>query len=114
MDVMCMCPTPSKVVEPRLYGAQLNLHPVTVRACLLWYTSSPQSRFPWVFGQLKKQGWHVQVLLALVCWGVVWGVPGMVVAVPLTAGAKISIMHCEDDPLEMWRALEKLMEGKLH
>jgi hypothetical protein len=38
----------------------------------------------------------------------------MVVAVPLTAGAKISIMHCEDDPLEMWRALEKLMEGKLH
>eukprot|EP01047_Picozoa_sp_COSAG01_P128274 COSAG01_NODE_57615_length_311_cov_0.726415_1_plen_30_part_10 len=30
----------------------------------------------------------MQVLLALVCWGVVWGVPGMVVAVPLTAGAK--------------------------
>jgi len=46
------------VLEPKLMGASLNLHPITV-------------------------------LLALVFWGTLWGIPGMVLAAPVTAVIRI-------------------------
>ena len=56
----------------------------------------------------------VTVLLALCAWGVLWGVAGMVVAVPLTATLKITLAHGRrDDPLGLMGTLENLLEGRL-
>lgn len=48
------------VLEPRLMGRSLSLHPVVI-------------------------------LIALVFWGLIWGIPGMFLAVPITAVLKIVI-----------------------
>jgi AI-2 transport protein TqsA len=45
------------------------------------------------------------VLAALAVWGLVWGLPGMVLAVPLTVVAKIVLEH-----IEMTRPFAKLVE----
>lgn len=52
------------VIEPRLMGESLELHPVTV-------------------------------LLGLIFWGMLWGVPGMFLAAPLTAVIKIVLEQHE-------------------
>ena len=65
------------VLEPRLLGRALGLHPVTV-------------------------------LLGLLVWGSLWGVAGMVLAVPLTSVSKILL---ERQPsLRRWA---RWMEGDL-
>ena len=45
-------------VEPKILGDSLELHPITVMLCLIF-------------------------------WGLVWGIPGMLLAAPLTAALKI-------------------------
>ena len=50
----------------------------------------------------------VMVLLSLMVWGTLWGVPGLVLAVPLTAVLKIHLSHI-DHPLP--RLLLRLLEG---
>jgi predicted PurR-regulated permease PerM len=40
----------------------------------------------------------VVVLLSLMLWGTLWGVPGLVLAVPLTAVLRIHLAHV-DHPL---------------
>ncbi|MEE8452823.1 MAG: AI-2E family transporter [Thermoguttaceae bacterium] len=50
------------VIEPKLLGKGLELHPVTV-------------------------------LLALTFWGLLWGIVGMVLAVPITATIRIVLMR---------------------
>ncbi len=45
-------------IEPKLMGDSLELHPITVLLCLIF-------------------------------WGMIWGVPGMLLAAPMTAAAKL-------------------------
>jgi AI-2 transport protein TqsA len=65
------------VIEPRLMGRGLELHPVTV-------------------------------LLALAFWGVLWGVIGMMLAVPMAAVTRIVLSR-----FETTRALGDLMAGQI-
>ncbi len=52
------------IVEPRLMGGSLDLHPITI-------------------------------LLALIFWGMIWGVVGMFLAVPITAVVKLALERIE-------------------
>jgi AI-2 transport protein TqsA len=63
------------ILEPRLLGGGLGLHPVTI-------------------------------LLALSFWGLVWGIPGMFLAAPITAALRIVLMQ-----FEMLRPIGNLMAG---
>lgn len=65
------------VIEPKLMGEQLELHPITV-------------------------------LAALTFWGMLWGIPGMLLAVPLTAALRIIC-----DSIELTRPAARLMAGHL-
>ena len=69
--------TIGNVVEPRLMGRGLELHPVTV-------------------------------LLALAFWGLLWGVMGMVLAVPIVAVLKIVLSR-----LDTTRPIGELLAGQL-
>ncbi len=69
--------TIGNVIEPKLMGEGLDLHPVTV-------------------------------LLALIFWGLVWGVPGMLLATPITAVLRIVL-----DRIETTRPIGNLLAGKL-
>ena len=55
------------VLEPKLMGEGLDLHPLTV-------------------------------LIALIFWGLVWGVPGMLLATPITAVLRIVLDRIEINP----------------
>ncbi|MBX3178230.1 MAG: AI-2E family transporter [Candidatus Hydrogenedentes bacterium] len=65
------------VLEPKIMGNTLGLHPVVI-------------------------------LMALIFWGVLWGFSGMLLAVPMTAVAKIIL-----ERIEVTRPFAKLMEGRL-
>ena len=65
------------VVEPKLMGQALDLHPVTT-------------------------------LLALMFWGLIWGVPGMFLAVPLTAILKSILSE-----IETTKPWAELMAGRV-
>lgn len=65
------------IMEPRLFGQQLELHPIVV-------------------------------LIALAFWSVLWGVPGMVLSVPLMAVTRII---CSDLEHPYARVAVQLMEG---
>ena len=65
------------VLEPKMMGTSLDLHPITV-------------------------------LLSLIFWGMLWGVPGMVLAAPITAVLKIIL-----DRIETTRPVGALLAGKL-
>jgi AI-2 transport protein TqsA len=65
------------VIEPKVMGDTLGLHPVVL-------------------------------LMALVFWGVLWGLPGVLLAAPMTAIAKIVF-----ERIEVTRPLAHVMEGRL-
>ncbi|NUM89319.1 MAG: AI-2E family transporter [Bdellovibrionales bacterium] len=65
------------VLEPKLMGKGLDLHPITV-------------------------------LISLMFWGLIWGIAGMFLAVPITAALKI-IFH----RIELTRGLSDLMAGRV-
>ena len=65
------------VVEPRVMGEGLDLHPVTV-------------------------------LLALIFWGLVWGMTGMLLATPITAVLRIIL-----DRISATRPVAELLAGRL-
>ena len=65
------------MIEPKLLGDSLELHPITV-------------------------------LLSLVFWGMLWGIPGMLLAAPITAVLKILFEN-----LEITSPFAKLLAGKL-
>ena len=65
------------VMEPKLIGESMDLHPVTVMG-------------------------------SLVFWGLVWGLPGMFLAVPITATVKIVLHH-----MKVTRALSEILAGRL-
>lgn len=69
--------TIGNVIEPKLIGRGMALHPVTV-------------------------------LLALSFWGLLWGVVGMVLAVPITATIRIVLMR-----FDTTRKMGDLLAGKL-
>ncbi len=69
--------TIGNVIEPKLIGRGMALHPVAV-------------------------------LLALSFWGLVWGVLGMVLAVPITATIRIVLMR-----FDTTRKVGDLLAGKL-
>lgn len=64
-------------IEPKILGASLELHPVTI-------------------------------LLALIFWGMVWGVIGLFLAAPITAVIKIIL-----EQIEYTRSIAHLMAGRL-
>lgn len=65
------------IVEPKMMGESMDLHPVTV-------------------------------LMFLMFWGLVWGIPGMFLAVPIT-----SIMKIIFSKIEATRFLSELMAGRI-
>jgi len=65
------------VLEPKIMGDTLGLHPVVI-------------------------------LMALIFWGMLWGFPGMLLAAPMTAIAKIVF-----ERVEVTRPIAGLMEGRL-
>jgi AI-2 transport protein TqsA len=69
--------TIGNVLEPKVMGNNLNLHPIAILCFLLF-------------------------------WGIVWGVPGMFLAVPITASLKILL-----EKMEATRPFARLLEGKL-
>ena len=69
--------TIGSVIEPKLMGERMDLHPITV-------------------------------LLFLMFWGLVWGLPGMFLAVPITAVLKIVLSR-----IEATRTLAELMAGRI-
>lgn len=56
--------TIGNMIEPKILGEKLDIHPVVIILCLLF-------------------------------WGLVWGVPGMFLAVPITSVIKISLSRIE-------------------
>ncbi|RLN97863.1 hypothetical protein BBJ28_00001521 [Nothophytophthora sp. Chile5] len=60
---------------------------------------------PKVFGR-KLEIDPVIVILSLSAWGLLWGVVGMMLSVPLTAAAKIMLSH-----LKLWPEFVALLEG---
>jgi AI-2 transport protein TqsA len=69
--------TIGNVIEPKLMGEGLELHPATI-------------------------------LLSLAFWGLLWGLVGMVLAVPITASVRIVLMR-----FETTRPIGDLLAGKL-
>jgi len=69
--------TIGNVVEPKLLGERMDLHPITV-------------------------------LLFLMFWGLVWGLPGMFLAVPITAVLKIILSR-----IDTTEPLAELMAGRI-
>lgn len=65
------------LLEPRLMGDSLDLHPITVLLCLIF-------------------------------WGMLWGIPGMVLAAPITAALKIM---CES--IEVTAPFALLLAGQI-
>jgi AI-2 transport protein TqsA len=65
------------VLEPKLMGDALDLHPITI-------------------------------LMALIVWGMLWGIVGMLLATPITA-----IMRMLFERLEMTRPLANLLAGRI-
>ena len=64
---------------------------------------------PIVFGRAMELH-PVTVLLSLMLWGALWGIPGLILAVPLTAVLKIHLARI-DHPLP--RLLLRLLDGGL-
>jgi AI-2 transport protein TqsA len=69
--------TIGNLIEPKLMGERMDLHPITV-------------------------------LLFLMFWGLVWGLPGMFMAVPITAVIKIVLGR-----IETTKVLAELMAGRM-
>jgi AI-2 transport protein TqsA len=69
--------TVGNVIEPRIMGESLDLHPIVV-------------------------------LLCLVFWGILWGIPGMVLAAPMTAVLKIILQQYPQT-----RTAADILAGKL-
>lgn len=65
------------VIEPRILGSSLDLHPVTI-------------------------------LMALILWGMLWGIVGMLLATPITAVMKILF-----ERLEITAPIAELLAGRL-
>ena len=51
----------------------------------------------------------VTILLALIFWGMLWGIPGMLLATPITAVMKILLSR-----LEYTRGLADLLAGRIN
>ncbi|MBN2224201.1 MAG: AI-2E family transporter, partial [Deltaproteobacteria bacterium] len=69
--------TIGNIIEPKLMGERMDLHPITL-------------------------------LLFLMFWGLVWGIPGMFLAVPITAVLKIVLGR-----IETTQPLAELMAGRI-
>jgi AI-2 transport protein TqsA len=69
--------TVGNVIEPKLMGSHMHLHPVTI-------------------------------LLALSFWALLWGIPGMFLAVPMTAVLRIILMQ-----FETLKPIGNLLAGQL-
>ncbi|EOD36905.1 hypothetical protein EMIHUDRAFT_201200 [Emiliania huxleyi CCMP1516] len=90
--VATLLPLPVAAFDP----GQTSLSP-------LIFGSTP-SRLAWPPAPCNSLDLHpVVVLLSLMMWGTIWGVPGLVLAVPLTAIMRIHLAHI-DHPLPRYLA----------
>ncbi len=69
--------TVGNIIEPRLQGDSLNLHPITI-------------------------------LLALIFWGMLWGIPGMFLGTPITAALRILF-----NQIPLTQPVARLMAGEI-
>ena len=74
---LCIQFTIGSVLEPKIMGDTLGLHPVVV-------------------------------LMSLIFWGMLWGFSGMLLAIPMTASAKIIFAR-----IDVTKPMAALMEGRL-
>jgi AI-2 transport protein TqsA len=65
------------LIDPKLLGDRLDLHPVVIVAALLF-------------------------------WGLIWGLPGMFLAVPITVAIRLALLRSE-----LGREAAELMAGRL-
>ena len=91
--------TPSEIMSPWEKFLAIAL-PMSFHFCVGNFIE------PKVFGKRLEMD-PVVVVLALSAWGLLWGIVGMMLAVPLTAACKICLMQSN-----LWPNMVSLMEGK--
>ena len=75
---------------------------------LLFGSFSKDVLEPWLIGDATSLQ-PVALMLAILMWGSIWGVTGMILAVPITAVMRIYLEHL-DHPLPKYIA--KILAGK--
>jgi len=75
---LCVQVIVGNVLEPKIMGDTLGLHPIVI-------------------------------LMALIFWGILWGIPGMLLAAPMTSVTKIILYR-----IEVTRPFARLMGGDLN
>jgi AI-2 transport protein TqsA len=103
--VMCVLPLPLIFLDPRLSIASM-----VVAAIMMWLIQFVSGSViePKIMG--SSFNLHpVVILLTLLLWGVVWGLPGMFLSTPITAALRIVM-----DRFAYTRPLARLLAGQLH
>jgi AI-2 transport protein TqsA len=101
--IACALPVPLILLDPNLsiWGMVL----VLVFASLVQFVSGNIVE-PKIMGDSFELH-PIAILLTLMLWGIIWGLPGMFLATPLTAAAKILF-----EKFEMTKPISDLLEGK--
>lgn len=91
--VATLAPLPLVVLDPEVSAAQgvMAFMLPTITHLIVGSVLEPLV-FEW---DVKIQMHPVVVLLAMSFWGVLWGVPGMILSVPLAVVTKIALVHLE-------------------
>ncbi|MFO1063778.1 MAG: AI-2E family transporter [Pirellulales bacterium] len=103
--LMCVLPLPLIFLDPKL-----SLPAMITAACLM-------SAIQFVSGSVvepKMMGSSfnlhpVVIMLTLLLWGVIWGLPGMFLSTPITAALRIVL-----DKFDYTRPVARLLAGRLH
>ncbi len=101
--IACALPVPLILLDPNL--SIFGMVVVLVLASLVQFVSGNIVE-PKIMGDSFELH-PIAILLTLMLWGIIWGLPGMFLATPLTAAAKILL-----EKFEMTKPISDLLEGK--
>lgn len=101
--IACALPAPLILLDPNLSIPGMVM--VMVLASVVQFVSGNIVE-PKVMGDSFELH-PIAILLTLMLWGIIWGLPGMFLATPLTAAAKILF-----EKFEMTKPIADLLEGK--
>lgn len=101
--IACALPVPLILLDPNLSVPGMIM--VLVMASVVQFVSGNIVE-PKVMGDSFELH-PIAILLTLMLWGIIWGLPGMFLATPLTAAAKILF-----EKFEMTKPIADLLEGK--
>lgn len=101
--IACALPVPLILLDPNL--SIFGMVTVLVLASLVQFVSGNIVE-PKIMGDSFELH-PIAILLTLMLWGIIWGLPGMFLATPLTAAAKILL-----EKFEMTKPISDLLEGK--